>query len=143
VTEPVTLDLPEPPSPNEVSSAAYGHRMQAVRLKNDYKRTCWVEAMSQVTPTADPPKRALVSAHFRLHNLRDPDGLVGSLKYVLDAIRCPQEGEDVSWRRGLAERKGYLADDGPPNCVLCDVTQEIDRSARGVTVRITPVEEGA
>lgn len=139
---PVELSLPEPPSPNEVSSAAHAHPMQAVRMKNQYKRRCWVEAMGQVTPTVDPPEKVVVKAHFRLHNLRDEDNLTASLKYALDALRCPQKGEDVSWRQGLAERKGYLLNDAPPNCAVLRPTQEIDREDRGVTVRIIPAEVG-
>lgn len=138
--DPVVLELPEPPSPNEVSRSTYAHPAQGVRLKNAYKRKCWTRAMSQVTPTTDPPEKVVVKGHFRLHNLRDEDNLSASLKYVLDALRCPQEGEDVRWRQGLAERKGYLRDDAPPNCAVLRPTQEIDRDDRGLTLKIIPAE---
>lgn len=128
----IEFDLPEPPSLN----AAPQHPMQRVRWKNDVRRRTWEAAISQHMPVSDPPDPVLVKAHLRLHNERDPDNLVSSLKYTLDSLRLPDEGDNLRYRGGLYESKGYFVDDSPEHMVLDEVTQEIDRSNRGLTLTI-------
>lgn len=132
----VVLELPEPPSPNNAPQ----HPMERVRWKNDTRWQTWREAIQQEPPKADPPDPVLVKASFRLRNLRDEDNLAASLKYVLDALRLPTDGEDVAWRRGLYERKGYLVDDAPEHLTLDTVEQEIDRGDRGCELTIISLE---
>lgn len=134
----ITLHLPEPDSPNQAPQ----HPMERVRWKNGIKWRTWKAAIQQEKPVTDPPDPVLVTAHFRLWNLRDEDNLAGgSLKWVLDALRLPREADDVSWRRGLYERKGYITDDSPDHMTLGEVTQEIDRSNRGLTLSILDLEK--
>lgn len=135
-TERIVLELPEPDSPNQAPQ----HPMEAVRWKNEIKWRTWKAAIQQEPPTAHPPDPVLVKAHFRLWNLRDEDNLAGgSLKYVLDSLQLPDEGEDVGWRRGLYTRKGYLVDDAPDHMTLAPPTQEIDRQDRGLELTIVPL----
>lgn len=133
----VRLDLPEPPSPN----AAPQHPMERVRWKNRTRWETWKAAVQQEPPTTDPPDPVLVVARFRLHQPRDEDNLISSLKYVLDALRLPDEGEDVGWRRGLYTAKGYIVDDSPDHLTLGVVHQEVDRNNRGLTLELIPLEE--
>jgi len=131
------LLLPEPPSKNKLRSAAYsGGEGYARHLRHTYKRAVWAEALGQKLPTTDPPSPVLVSAHFRLHGLRDEDNLYASLDLICDALRCPREGETMDWRQGIAVRKGFFVDDNPRDMTLGEITQEIDRADRGVTVTI-------
>lgn len=128
-----SLDLPEPPSPNDL----HPHPKERIKQKNGVRRKTWQAAISQRRPVSDPPDPVLIRAHFRLHNLRDPaDNLPASLKYVLDALRLPSEGDRLHYRGGLYERKGYFVDDSPKHLVIDEVTQEIDRSDRGLTLKI-------
>lgn len=135
------FELPLPPSPNRINTAAYAHPMQGVREKNAAKRNAFFRAVEQHTVTSDPPSRVRIDAHFRVHNLRDPDNLTASLKVVLDALRMPREGEDTSWRSGIAPNKGFFAGDEPGRLELGEISQEIDRADPGLELTLT-VREG-
>ena len=128
----VILELPEPPSPNDEP----WHPMQKVRWKNRTKKRTWFSALGQEMPVFHPPERVRIISSFRFHELRDEDNLVGSLKWVLDALRLPRGNESVAWREGLYERKGYFVDDAPRYCTIEMPTQTIARGRRGLTLEI-------
>lgn len=129
----LTLDLPIPPSPNRIPTR---NHMARHRSKRKYQRKAWTAAILQEKPPRDPPEHVTVSAHFRVHNLRDADNLKASLKWVLDALRQAQTGKD--WRNGVYSKCGYLIDDDPAHMTLGKVTQELDRKNKGVVVTIVP-----
>lgn len=128
----MTLTLPEPPSPNAHSTNGQASH----REKRRYQRLAWATACSQAIPPAEPPNPVRITAHFRLHQLRDEDNLQASLKWLLDSLR--QEQADRKWRRGIFEDRGFFTDDNPACLTIEAVTQEVDRSNRGVDLEITP-----
>lgn len=128
----LVLTLPIPPSPNRVSTR---NHMARHHSKRKYQKRAWSVAVNQVKPFRDPPEHVTVHAHFRVHNLRDYDNLDASLKWALDALRQKQTGKD--WRRGLYSQCGYMIDDDPAHMTKGQVTQEIDRKNKGLTLTIT------
>ena len=114
--------------------------MKRVRWKNGTKRRTWNAAIAQASPVKFPATNVVISAHFRLYNLRDEDNLKASLKYVLDALRLPSalevEKEQLGWKSGLFITRGFFKDDNPRDCRIEDPTQEIDRKNRGLTLTI-------
>jgi len=133
--KPVVLCLPEPPN--------VANRRIHWAEKNRYKALCWARACEQVRPFATPPPLVRVHAHFRLHQLMDPrDNLPARLKFVLDCLKQnqPTTGK-LGWRNGLFVARGYLWDDDPGSLDPGgELTQEVDRKNRGVTVTIEPLE---
>lgn len=130
--ETYSLRLPLPPSINAMGSM---HPIYRGTTKRRYQRSAWTHAVSQLQPLRDPPEHVTVSAHFRVHNLRDEDNLTGGLKWVLDALRQNQTGS-LEWRQGVYDRCGYFVDDDPKHLSLGSVTQELLRSDKGVTLTI-------
>ena len=116
--------------------------MKAVRWKNATKLATWAAACEQALPSPDPPAFVELSVLFRVGQLRDRDNLWASLKPVLDALRLPMKGESASWRRGLAERKGFFTGDAPGQLDILSVVQtlESDPKKRGLRLVLTPVE---
>ena len=133
----VVLELPEPP----VLSNARGHWYVRARRIREYKAQAWFAAIQQVRPAPDPPRRVRVDAHFRLWNLRDVDNLVGSAKYVLDALKQNIRMQHLGFRDGILDQRGFFWDDDPAHLELGTVTQEIDRKHRGLTLTIVPLGE--
>lgn len=127
----LVLTLPVPPSPNRVNTR---NHMARHRSKRKYQKRAWSVAINQAKPWRDPPAHVTVHAHFRVHNLRDHDNLKGSLKWTLDALRQKQSGKD--WRNNVYSLCGFLVDDNPEHMTLGEVTQEIDRANKGVTLTI-------
>ena len=125
------FELPEPPSPNTRPR----HAMAAVRWKNDYKRRVWMHACKQRKPMKKPPEIVTINAVVRLRNLRDPDNLHASMKYLLDALRLPHGSEKDDWKLGVHQGKAFFTDDDPGRLTI-NVTQEIDRKNRGVSLEI-------
>lgn len=128
----VRLVLPLPESQNVAPGR---HHMAKHRAKNEYRRACWVAAVQQKKPTADPPPKVTVSAHFRVRNLRDDDNLAQSMKNVLDCLKQRQSGK-LHWRCGVYEWAGYFVDDNPASLVLAKPTQEIDRDSPRVEIEV-------
>lgn len=127
------LELPEPPSVNALPS----HPMERHKAKRAYQRRTWVKACIQSPPPVVPPQTVRIDAHFRLYALRDEDNLVASLKWVFDSLRWAQA--DVAFRSGVYEGRGYFVDDSPQYMTLGNVTQEVNRLNRGLTLTITRV----
>ena len=133
----LVLELPAPPSPNTRPR----HPMAMVRWKNKTKADTWTRAVQQCRPFTDPPQRVRVTAHFRLWNLRDEDNLYASLKATLDALKQNQPTTDnLKWRHGVCECRGYFWDDSPKHLTLEKPTQKIDRKNRGLTLAIEVLE---
>lgn len=132
----ITLELPEPPSPND----APRHPMARTRWKNKTKARTWEAAIAQASPVKFPARNVVISSHFRLYNLRDEDNLKASLKYVLDALRLPSNREiekgQLGFKGGLFLSRGFFLDDNPRECRIEEPTQEIDRKNRGLTLTI-------
>lgn len=138
----LTFDLPEPPSVNTMLELAMkrtrrsrtgGWMKKAVpgivydQAHEAYDLQVRAALREQRVPLpATPwPRWRLVSAHFRLHNLRDWTELLGSLKWPIDALI----------------HLGVVVDDSPREMEPPPTpTQEIARSRRGVTLIIAPVE---
>jgi hypothetical protein len=127
----VTLELPEPPSVNRHAS----HHQVLHSMKRAYQRAAWAKACSQAIPPHEAPRQVKVTAHFRLHQLRDEDNLFGSLKWAIDSLRQKQTSR--KWRKGIYEDRGFFFDDTPMCLELGSVTQEVNRSNRGLTLTIT------
>jgi hypothetical protein len=141
VAQSITIDLPEPPSFNEMLGLAMkrtrrtrhgGWMKKAIpgvvydQAHEAYELACTAAARSaRVTPPATPWKRwAVTSAHFRLHNLRDLPELLGGLKWPVDWL----------------VQAGFAVDDSPRELVQVPIpTQEIARANRGVTLTICEV----
>lgn len=122
------FDLDEPPSLNAmIGLAKMGrHGVMYRKDKNAYKRRAVVAMRNQHKRPAEPWARwAIISAHFRLHNPRDPLELMAGLKWAVDAL----------------VDAGYVVDDSPRELVhIASPTQTVDRSSRGVTITIAEVE---
>lgn len=136
--EPVALVLvlPVPPSPNKWAT----HRMVQHRQKRRYQAQCWAAAIQQQRPPRDPPARVRLDATFYIRNRRDEDGLKGSLKWALDALRQQQMGS-LRWRQGLYDECGYFVDDNPRVCEVAEPVQHIDRKEPHMLLRIVPVPD--
>lgn len=133
----VTLDLPEPPSRNKIERLNWRAKRGTIRR---YKADVWAAACEQVRPSPEPPAAAVIDAHLRLWNPRDPTNLEGDMKYVLDALKQrPATNDNLRWRDGIYIMRGYFIDDD--QVTWGTVTQEVDRGRRGVTVTIRPVPE--
>jgi hypothetical protein len=134
------LCLPEPPSLNMMLDMAkertrrsrtggwmkralpvvYDQRLEAYELE----AIAALRSQGIATPARETwPRWRLVSAEFRLHQLRDWVELLASLKWPIDVL----------------VRQGFVADDSPremaPPCVP---TQVVNRNHRGVTLVIAP-----
>lgn len=127
------LLLPLPPSRNVVEGLR--HPLHAHTAKRRYQKKCWAAAVSQQKPDRDPPEHVTIRAHFRVHNLRDDDGL--DLKWVLDTLRQAQTG-NLRWRKGLYDECGYFIDDDPAHLTLLKSTQAVDRKNKSLTLEILP-----
>lgn len=125
------LTLPLPMSVNNWPR----HPMQQHVAKNRYRKKAWAAALSQAKPVHDPPEHAVLSAHFRLRNLRDEDNLKGSLKWVCDTLKQKQTGA-MRWRQGIADQKGFFVDDNPAHLHILEPSQEIDRTDPGLDIVI-------
>lgn len=139
--EQVTITLPEPPSLNQMLDLAKrrtrrtrngGWMKRSLPVVYDQRLEAYeVEAMAALrTQGVKPPREPwhrwrLVSAHFRLANLRDWTELMASLKWPVDVL----------------VRQGYVADDSPKEMAPPPTpTQEIVRGNRGVVLRIERAE---
>lgn len=128
------LELPEPPG----QSGQKGWRSQWWKVRA-YKADAWAAAVQQVRPSPDPPRRVRVHLHYRLWNLREQPNLYVDAKPVLDALKqTPSSRDKLAWKNGMFLMRGYFVDDD--GVEFGEVTQEVDRSNRGVTVRIEPIE---
>jgi hypothetical protein len=88
-----------------------------------YELACLADSRSQgIKPPKEPWKQwRVVSAHFRLHGLRDLVELNAGLKWPVDFL----------------VRKGFVQNDSPRELIqVAHPTQEIARSNRGVTLVI-------
>jgi hypothetical protein len=132
--EEIRLVLGLPDSPNRWPK----HPMVLHRAKRRYQRRVWVEACSQVKPLHDPPSRVEVHSKFYVRNVRDEDNLKASLKWVLDALKQAQKRDEKgrTWRKGLADDKGYFIDDDPAHCRVAEPTQVVDRSDPRVEITV-------
>lgn len=139
---PLTLVLPEPPTFNEMIDLAkkrtkitkHGTWMKQARpivydnAKHDYELLC-LQAIREARitiPRTPWPTWTLDTAHFRVHQLRDPIELLSALKWPVDWL--------VS--------AGFVANDSPRE--LLDTpkpTQEIDRKTRSITLTISPISD--
>lgn len=136
----VRLLLPVPPSPN----ARPRHPQASHRAKNQYRRTCWMEAIQQHRPDRQPPPLVVVFATYYTIQRWDADNLVGGLKWVLDGLKQKQHG-DIAWRQGVADLCGYFVDDDPGHLRLGRVGQERveHRTDERLEVQIVAVAEEA
>jgi hypothetical protein len=114
MSDPVTLTLPIPPSPNRWKKHPMAQHVQ----KNEYRAACWLAAVQQHKPVRDPPERVRISATFYLARLiRDEDNATACLKWAIDCLKQEQTGE-MRWRQGIADACGYLTEDDPAHMVL-------------------------
>jgi hypothetical protein len=143
VPERVMLDLPEPPSFNEMIELAKrrtrrtrdgGWMKRTLPVVYDqhlesYELTC--SAAVRTAGVRPPPlpwlRWRLVSVHFRLHNLRDWLELAAGAKWAVDFL----------------VREGFVLDDSPREMERPEMwpTQEIARRNRGLTMVIERVED--
>lgn len=131
----VVLDLPEPPA----QSGRKGWRSQWTKTKKA-KRATWTAAVQQVRPFHHPPERVRIHAHFRLWAKRDQFNLAHDLKPVIDALKQEHNGRDsLDWRQGVCTELGYFVDDDEAE--IGEMTQEINRDDRGVTLTIEVLDE--
>lgn len=115
---PIVLDLPLPPN---VANTSW-HWAVKRRAKKRYEERAYYAAREQHRP-ALPTGKVRVSLHFRTWNPLDEDNLVARAKWPIDALKG-----------------AWLTDDSPAHMELGDVTQEVERSDRGVTVTIEPMD---
>lgn len=138
---PIELTLPEPPSLNAMLELAMkrtrrtstgGWLKKAIpglvyTQHHDAYKTLCTKAMRDagIKPPREPwPRWEMTSAHFRLHNARDPFELLAGLKWVVD------------W---LVEI-GFATNDSPREVPsIPKPTQEIARKNRGITITISPI----
>jgi hypothetical protein len=137
----LTLDLPEPPSLNQMIELAKrrtrrsrtgGFMKRSLPVVYDQAKECYeLECLAAVRnagvrlPHAPWRRWEITSAHFRLHGLRDLPELMSGLKWPVDFL--------------VAQR--YVVDDSPRELLaVCLPTQVIARANRGVTITI---REGA
>lgn len=133
----LTFDLPLPPSLNEMLTLAKrrtrrsrtgGFMRRSLPVVYDqhleaYEDLAVLELRRQgITPPATPWARwRLVSAHFRVHNVRDWTELLASLKWPVDVL----------------VRQRYVAGDSPREMERpSSPEQSIDRRNPGVTLTI-------
>lgn len=129
----IRLTLPLPPSPNEWPS----HHMAEHRAKRKYQREAWLAAVQQSKPPRHPPKRVKIAVTLYVYRERDEDGITGSLKWLLDALRQKQRG-NLRWREGIADRCGYFIDDDPSHLELVSADQEtVGLNEQRVEITIT------
>lgn len=126
----IRLDLPLPMSVNRWPS----HALELHRAATEYKRRCWLAAIAQARPLADPPARVVLLVEVSGRKLRDDDNAAGSLKWLIDALKQRQTGA-VRWRRGLYAKRGFFVDDDPEHLEL-HVHQQ--RGPARCRVTITP-----
>jgi hypothetical protein len=136
----ITLDLPEPPSLNEMlrlakqrtrRSRTGGWMKRSLpvvydQALEDYETEC--VAALRTARIAPPPTPwacwEITTAHFRLHNRRDRLELLAGLKWPCDVL----------------VRQRFVVDDGPDELIATpNPTQEIARENRGVTITIREV----
>lgn len=94
-----------------------------------YEARCLVALANQgIAAPLDPwPRWKIVSACFRLHNLRDWVELMASLKWPVDVL----------------VRRGFVVDDSPREMDPPPTpTQKIDRRNPGVTLTIARTDDG-
>ena len=131
----IILDLPEPPRQGGGRSKHW--RGQWAKI-NKYKRDVWLAAIQQSDPLLTPPKAVRVALHYRLWARRDPSNLYADAKPLLDALKQrPATRDKLTWKMCVWLDRGYFVDDD--HLVFGDVTQEVDRKNRGVTVTIEPI----
>jgi hypothetical protein len=131
----ITLDLPEPPRQGGGRSRHW--RGQWAKI-NAYKRSVWLAAIQQQTPSRKPPEKARVALQYRLWARRDPSNLYADAKPLLDALKQrPASRDKLRWKAGVYLDRGYFVDDD--YLEFGSVTQEVDRNNRGVTVTIEPI----
>lgn len=137
----LSIDLPLPPSLNEMLELAK-QRTRRSRTGGWMKRSLPVvydqhleryeiEALAAirrqgiVIPASPWPRWALVSAAFRVHNLRDWTELLASLKWPIDAL----------------VRLRFVANDSPREMAPPPIpTQSIDRARLGVTLTLASLD---
>ena len=133
----IVLELPEPPRQGGGRSK---HWQGSWSKLNAYKRDCWQAAIQQHTPSPDPPKAVKVHLHYRLHSRRDPSNLYGDVKPAIDALKLvPASRDKLKWKQNMFLMRGYYWDDD--QLVFGNVTQEINRTRRGLTLIIEPLDE--
>ena len=133
----IVLELPEPPRQGGGRSK---HWQGSWAKLNAYKRDCWQAAIQQHTPSPDPPKAVKVHLHYRLHSRRDPSNLYGDFKVVGDSLKqVPASRDRLKWKQGVWLMRGFYVDDD--QLVFGNVTQEICRTNRGLTLIIEPLDE--
>lgn len=137
----ITLDLPEPPSLNEMLGLAMkrtrrarngGWMKKAVpgvvydQAHDAYDASCLAAVRTaRIAPPTHPWRCwEITAAHFRLHNLRDLPELLAGLKWPVDFL----------------VHQGFVHDDSPRELIRTPhPTQEIARENRGVTITIREV----
>lgn len=129
---PIVLELPEPPRQGGGTSMHW--RGKWAKL-NAYKADVWAAAIQQVKPMKDPPRIAIIHLHYRLWSRREPVNLYVDCKSLIDALKQRHPPRDrLTWKQGLFLDLGYYVDDD--QLQFGNVTQEIDRKRRGVTLTI-------
>lgn len=132
------FELPEPPA--QTGSRSSRNWRAKWRRKRDAKRKTWAAAITQLRPFRTPPERVRIHAHFRLYARRDPTNLYRDLKPVIDALKAePAPSDTLAWKQGLFLDRGYFVDDDHVD--FGDVSQEIDRDNRGLTLRLEVLDE--
>jgi hypothetical protein len=139
----LTLELPEPPTVNEMLRLAKRRTRAGPggTWMREAQSRYWVrqqEYQQEVAlalhrarlgdsgSRAPWPRWRIVSAHYRVHQLRDPLELPAGLKWAADAL----------------VNLGVVVDDSPRELETPPPpTQEVARSRRGVTLVIAPVLE--
>lgn len=130
---PLVLELAEPPALNVMLDLAKqrdrrGRPTVYATAKARYEAGVAVAARRQGFPPPRVPwqRWRLERAEFRLYSARDALELLAGLKWCVDALVTG----------------GWLAGDSPRHLRgIPDPDQVIDRSVRGVTLTITPIED--
>lgn len=119
------LTLPEPPSLNAMLgyAKAWGRGRKYYKEQQDYRALAleWMNDQGLEPPDIPWERWELVSAHFRLHNPRDPIDLLAGTKWGVDLLIDEEFIEDDSARHVTG---------------ICLPTQEVDRKNRGVDLVI-------
>jgi len=124
----LTIELPVPPSLNEMIDLAKQRSVRRIPVIYNKEReryeTRSLVALSHQRIVAPPdpwPRWRIVSAHFRLHNLRDWVELMASLKWPVDVL--------------VTQR--FVVDDSPRELLPPPIpTQVINRRQPGVILQI-------
>lgn len=124
----LVMELPLPPSLNEMLDLAKQRSPKRIPVVYNkklalYESRCVIAFANQrIEAPPDPwPRWKIVSAHFRLHNLRDWVELMASLKWPVDVL----------------VRLHFVEDDSPRELAPPPTpTQEINRRNLGVTLTI-------